>query len=340
MNRKRTLIIASMLTFTMILINFFPLPYYVTSPGMAKELDGVIEVEDGYQETGDFMLTTVSIGKATVFTFLYAKLRDYYEIEREEDLRYEDETDEEYHVRQLYLMETSKENALQVAFEKAGKDYEVDYNGIYVLGTLDGTPASDVLQPGDRIIAIDGRSFQSTDEFSEYIQEKEMGDRIDVTFLRGEEEMTKEITVEYIPEIQKSGIGISLVEDKTVITDPKVTIDTDQIGGPSAGLMFSLELYNQLTEEDLTKGYAIAGTGTIDETGEVGPIGGIDQKVVAAHKAGAEIFFAPNEGGEEDSNYAIAVETAKQIDTDMEIVPVDHFEDALTYLEGLKEKNN
>ncbi len=61
--------------------------------------------------------------------------------------------------------------------------------------------------------------------------------------------------------------------------------------------MFSLEIYNQLMEEDLTKGYKIAGTGTIDSEGTVGPIGGIDQKIVAADKAGAEIFFAPNEKG-------------------------------------------
>lgn len=73
--------------------------------------------------------------------------------------------------------------------------------------------------------------------------------------------------------------------------DPTVKVKTDEIGGPSAGLMFSLEIYNQLTSEDLTKGYQIAGTGTIDEKGAVGPIGGIEQKIVAADKAGAEIFL-------------------------------------------------
>ena len=81
---------------------------------------------------------------------------------------------------------------------------------------------------------------------------------------------------------------------------PKVTVKTDEIGGPSAGFMFSLEIYNQLTEEDLTKGYQIAGTGTIDADGTVGPIGGIEQKIVAADKAGAEFFFAPNEKGSKE----------------------------------------
>lgn len=72
-------------------------------------------------------------------------------------------------------------------------------------------------------------------------------------------------------------------------------INSHEIGAPSAGLMFTLEIYNQLVEEDLTKGHEIAGTGTINEKGEVGPIGGINQKVVVASDAGAEVFFAPNE---------------------------------------------
>lgn len=68
-------------------------------------------------------------------------------------------------------------------------------------------------------------------------------------------------------------------------------IDSHEIGGPSAGLMFTLEIYNQLVEEDLTNGHEIAGTGTINDKGEIGPIGGIQQKVVAASDAGAEVFL-------------------------------------------------
>ena len=81
--------------------------------------------------------------------------------------------------------------------------------------------------------------------------------------------------------------------------------------------MFSLEIYNQLTLGDLTKGYQIAGTGTIDEGGKVGPIGGIGQKVVAADHSGADIFFAPNENGAAHSNYQDALIAAKDIDTKM-----------------------
>src|SRR5699024_769198 len=107
------------------------------------------------------------------------------------------------------------------------------------------------------------------------------------------------------------------------------------IGGPSAGLMFSLEIYDQLTEEDLTKGYEIAGTGQVDYDGNVLPIGGIDKKVIAADKAECDIFFDPNEHGMPDSNYQTAKETGEEIGTDMKIVPVDDFEEALSYIDNI-----
>ena len=125
---------------------------------------------------------------------------------------------------------------------------------------------------------------------------------------------------------------------RKLIVHPKVTVNTDEIGGPSAGFMFSLEIYNQLTKEDLTRGYKIAGTGTISSDGTVGKIGGIEQKVVAADKAGAEIFFAPNENGEKDSNYQNAIVTAKDIHSKMKIVPINTFDEAIDYLEKLEMK--
>ncbi|MCK9906873.1 hypothetical protein MXD63_43635, partial [Frankia sp. Cpl3] len=95
------------------------------------------------------------------------------------------------------------------------------------------------------------------------------------------------------------------------------------IGGPSAGLMFTLEIYDQLnTELDVTRGYRVAGTGTISADGTVGRIGGINHKIVAADKAGAEIFFAPDDAEGEISNYQEAMATAKRIGTKMRVVPV------------------
>jgi len=325
-------------------LNFYTLPYYITKPGMAKELDTVIEVMNGDEADGKFMLTTVWVAKANILGYLLAQFNEFHKIDPIENIRSEDETDEEYNVRQMYLMENSQENALQVAFRYANKPINIKYKGVYVLKVFEGYPAYEVLKAGDRIVSIDNQEFETQNDFINYIQSKKEGDSILVTYYRGDKKFENSITLKLLPQTDKDepakpGIGISLVEDKELETNPKVVIDSRDIGGPSAGLMFTLEIYNQLTEGDLTKGYRIAGTGTIDPEGNVGPIGGIDLKIVAADKEGAEIFFAPNEKGDPNSDYQNALKTAKKINSKMKIVPVDTFEDALKFLENLEPKN-
>ncbi len=318
---------------------YFSLPYYVSKPGMAKELAPIIKVEDGNKEKGNFMLTTVRMGRANIYSYLEAKIRDYQEIYPEEEILNPKETEEEYNLRQLHLMDASKLNAIETAYHKAGLEVNYNYKGIYVMQVIPDMPAAGKLQAGDRIFQVDGKSFSSSKEFIDYVGKKQAGDRVKVTFLRGKKEKTAELSLEpFKDDPNRVGIGISLVDDKEIDVEPEVKVNTEEIGGPSAGLMFTLEIYNQLTSEDYTKGYQIAGTGTIDADGTVGPIGGIEQKIVAADKAGAEIFFAPNEKGAKDSNYRAAVKTAQDIKTKMKIVPVDTFDDAIAYLEKMPDK--
>jgi Lon-like protease len=319
--------------------SFYTLPYYVSKPGMAKELEPIIEVQNGYDEAGTFMLTTVRMGKANIYSYAIAKASKYQEIYPEKVIRAEDETEEEYTTRQLHLMDTSKLNAIEVSYKKAGIPVDYHYRGVYVLNVFPGLPADGKLLPGDRIIKLDDRSFSSSATFIEYVNEKQVGDTIKLSIERNDSPKEISISVAAFPKSpSKKGVGIELVEDKEIIVKPEVKVNTDEIGGPSAGLMFSLEIYNQLTKEDFTRGYNIAGTGTITADGKVGPIGGIEQKIVAADKVGAEIFFAPNENGEEDSNYNAAVKTAKDIKTKMKIIPVDTFDEAVAYLAKLNPK--
>jgi PDZ domain-containing protein len=318
---------------------FFSLPYYVSKPGIAKELAPIIQVADGTEGKGSFMLTTVRMGRANIYSYVEAKLFDYVELYPVEAILHEMETQEEYNARQLHMMAGSKLNAIEVAYKKAGYPVDYEYKGVYVVQVVPDMPAEGKLRSGDRIIKVDGQEFPSSERFIEYVGNKEAGDQVELTIKR--EDKTKTVNVSVKPfkdDPKKFGIGISLVDDKEIIVDPKVTVKTDEIGGPSAGLMFSLEIYDQLMEEDFTKGYKIAGTGTIDSKGTVGPIGGIDQKIVAADKAGAEIFFAPNEKGGKDSNYKLAVKTAQDIDSKMKVIPVDVIDDAISYLEKLPKK--
>lgn len=128
------------------------------------------------------MLTTVRMGEANVISYVMAKMKKYYSLEPKNAILLENETDEEYQVRQSYYMENSQENALQVAFQKAGKEVNVTMNGIYVLSVQEGMPADGILKPGDRIVAIDEQNFDSSTGFTNYIQGKQMGDDISVTF--------------------------------------------------------------------------------------------------------------------------------------------------------------
>jgi Lon-like protease len=320
-------------------LTFIQLPYYVTKPGIAKELSPIIQVEGGDEEEGSFYLTTVRMGQANIIAYLLAHISPHQMIYPMDQILQKGETEEEYTYRQLHMMEGSQEAAIIVAYTHANKKIEFQYHGVYVMHVLPDMPAAKVLKPGDRLYKIDGQSFETSEQFIEYVSKKKEGDKITLTFERNGQEKTSVVRLQKFPdETDKVGIGITLVTDREVKTTPKVTIDTNDIGGPSAGLMFSLEIYNQLVKEDLTKGYKIAGTGTINEKGEVGRIGGISQKIVAADKAGVEIFFAPNEGESADSNYREAVKTAKEIGTKMKIVPVDTFEDAVNYLQKLEPK--
>lgn len=339
MNRKvyiGTFLIGSIL---LLFSFFYPLPYYVSKPGMAKELEPIIHVENGYDEKGSFMLTTVRMGRANIYSYILGKLNKYEEIFPEAAIKDKNETEEEYNVRQLHYMDASKQAAIEVAYRKAGLPVKYDYKGVYVLSVVPGMPAESKLKVGDRVTKINGQSFDSSQQFIKTVTGLKAGDKISLTYERDSKLNTVTIPVQAFPnDPKKIGVGIALVDDKKMTVSPKVTIETKDIGGPSAGFMFSLEIYNQLTKEDYSKGYKIAGTGTISPDGTVGPIGGIEQKIVAANDAGAEIFFAPNEKGAKDSNYRAAVKTAKDIGSKMKIVPIDTFDEGINYLKSLHEK--
>lgn len=341
MSRKSSIRLSILAAILLMASALYYLPFYVSKPGMAKELEPIIDVEGGHEEEGSFMLTTVRMGRANIYAYAIATLSKYQEIYPVEDIRAENETDEEYTIRQLHMMDSSKTSAIEVAYKKAGIPVNYDYKGVYVLRVIPGMPAEGKLAPGDHVFEVDGNTFKSSNEFIEYVSSKKAGDSIKLAYKRNGKTDKAEIPLKAFEDgSNRAGVGIELVDDKKIDVDPEVTVQSEEIGGPSAGLMFALEIYNQLTEEDLTKGYDIAGTGTITPDGIVGPIGGIQQKVVAADKAGAELFFAPFEKGAKDSNYEEALIAAEDIKTNMKIIPVDTFAEAVAYLENLKKKTS
>lgn len=321
----------------------YQLPYYIYKPGSADPLDSVVEVEEGTSSEGDMHLVTIRGGQATPFQLLWAQFMPHQEVLPINEVVPEGISQDEYFHAQLQMMESSQQASMVVAYQAADAEIDINYQGVYVVSVLADMPAEGKLKAGDKILAVDGNQIQTSNEIIEYISTKEAGDIVELEIERGEGEETEVLTVDielapFSEEEEKVGVGVQLVTNRDVEVDPPVEFASGNIGGPSAGLMFSLEIYDQLMEQDVTKGYKIAGTGEISYEGVVGRIGGIDKKVVAADREGCEIFFAPNEEGADNSNYMTAVETAEEIETDMEIVPVDTFEDALAYLEELEPK--
>jgi Lon-like protease len=336
---KQSLWLISMIII-FIILTFIKLPYYVTQPGEAQVLEEMIEVKNGYEEKGAFMLTTVRVGEANIVQYLFASLNEYHHLIPLNHIRRPDENEDEYHKRQLQMMSGSQEAAKIVAYERAGKSVEVTYEGVIVTGLISGMPASEQLKLGDIIIEADGLEVKKAETLIDYLKNKKEGEKVYVVVERGNEKLEKVITVALFPSTyqtipeDKVGVGITTLTKRHIITNPKVDFAANSIGGPSAGLMFTLEIFNQLTKTDWTKGYKIAGTGEIQEDGSVGSIGGIQQKVVAADESEADIFFAPVE----NKNYEEALEAAQDIDTKMKVVPIETFDDALEYLKQLSIK--
>ncbi|WP_391120771.1 SepM family pheromone-processing serine protease [Psychrobacillus sp. L3] len=328
---------------------FYPMESYISKPGGAYELSPFVQVEGGDKnDKGMMSLLTISLSKATPLTYLYAKVADNRKIYKAEQIRNPDEGEKEYNIRQLKLMSDSQFNAISVAYNRANKPYHIINNGIFIFNVLKNSAADGILEPGDKIIGLDNITDITEEKLKTYLNGKGEGDQIQLTVERNKEALKKEVTLKTVPGVlDKPGIGVSYTEDKKVETTPAVHMNSEDIGGPSAGLMFTLEILNQLLPEDISKGYNIAGTGEMKPDGTIGRIGGIDLKVIAADRKGIEIMFAPDDEIDPailannpglTSNYEEALKSAKKIGTKMKIVPVKTVDDALAYLEKLEPK--
>ncbi|WP_461202696.1 SepM family pheromone-processing serine protease [Enterococcus sp. N342-3-1-2] len=320
-----------------------PIPYYIEQPGATIDLKELITVNQKEDTSdGSFSLTSVGIRQATIFSAIGTKFNGFQELVSEEDL-FGGATDEEYNRIQQYYMESSQNSAIEQALKLADLPYEMAYKGVYVMGVDPNSSFADKISVGDTVTAVNGQSFTSSQDFIDYVQSQSIGDEVTVTYTQDGEEKEATGALIELSTNQKAGIGISLVDHTEISSDQDIVIDAGNIGGPSAGLMFTLEIYQQLTG-DIRKGHQIAGTGTISSDGTVGRIGGIDKKVASASESGAEIFFAPEDEITDEeraadpdikTNYQEAVAAAKKLGTYMKIVPVSNVQDALDYLAGL-----
>lgn len=321
---------------------FWPLNKYIESPGTADSLRSYVKIK-GHpdKQKGSFMITSVYLQQARPATYLWAKLTPYNTIESKQAVT-GGQNNATFDKVQDFYMQSAINEAIANAYKAAHQEVSKRYLGIYVLEVEKNSKFKKNIKVGDTITKVNGHHFDTAQGFQKYIAKRKVGSPLTVTYLHDGHQHTVTKPLVKIAS-SRAGIGIVLTDNVKVHTKIPVKVNPGQLGGPSGGLMFSLQIYQQLTGQDLRHGRKIAGTGTINPDSSVGEIGGIDKKVIAAHKAGATIFFAPyvkpsklllKYEEQHMTNYQLAKKTAQKSAPGMKVVPVSSFNDAVKYLKA------
>ncbi len=303
----------------------YPVNYYIITGGGTSNIASRIKVEDSYSEKGSFNISFVEEIKGSVITYLISYLVPSWERESADLYKYSTkESLEDIEFRGNLDLIRANSNATYWAYKLAYKDVEKTNSKIYVITVFDGyeTP----LKVQDEILSIDGKSYDTIDEYKEYLQTRKENETVEVKVLRKNKEKTLKSKMHKYKDTLILGVGLQTVNEYKV--DPKVSINfKKEESGPSGGLITTLEIYNRLTKKDITKGRKIAGTGTIEEDGLIGEIGGIEHKLLGADKAKVDIFLVPS-----GNNYKDAVKYKKEKKLKIKLIEVKTIEEAINKL--------
>ena len=333
--RALTLLVAGFLALALAVIGaMLPVPYVVLSPGPTENTIGdvkgkpviAISGHETYPTQGRLSLVTVAYqggpdNRLDLITALRGWLDPSIAVVPEETLFPKSTSAKQVEEQNVQEMTDSQQsataaalNALKIPIEKV----------VTVAQTDKGTPAEGKLKPGDEITAVDGAAVGELGSVAAAVQGHKPGEQVTFTVRRGG--TSSEVQVGTVAgKDGKARVGVQM---RSSYRFPfKVDISVGEVGGPSAGLMFSLGIYDKLTPGALTGGMSIAGTGTIDPAGNVGPIGGIEQKMVGARKAGATVFLTPA------GNCSAAV---KAVPAGLRLVRVETLDGAIKAIDSLR----
>lgn len=307
------------------------LPYYIYAPGGLIDVSKRISIEDSYDVSGSFNLAYVLEYRATIPSIIYAYFNKNLDIYNYNEVVPPNETVEEIEFRNKMMLEEANENALYVGFKLAGESVSLSNQKVYVSYTA--VDAITDLKIGDEIITIENDQVTCKNDLYEYIKKYNENDIINIKVIHDNEVITRKATLQKTS--NRNVIGVILTETKDVKTSREVDINFKKSeSGPSGGFMMALSIYNYLTEYDLTNGLKIVGTGTIDENGNVGSIGGVTYKIKAAVKEKASIFFVPTD------NYEEAKETIDNNKYNIKLVKVNNISEAIEYLKNYSNSGN
>lgn len=299
--RALTLLVAGFLVLALgVLGAFLPVPYVVLSPGPTENTIGLVDKKpvititgrETFPTDGSLSLVTVAYqGGPTSHIDLMTALRGWF------DPTVAVVPEETIFPRSLSAKQVEEENTVEMANSQdnataaALSELKIPYRTVVtVMATEKGKPADGKLQKGDEITEISGKPVADVDTVADTVRALKPGQDVVFNVARGDKKT--DVTVKTAAGTQnKTVVGVTMQAKYKFPFD--VNISVGDVGGPSAGMMFSLGIIDKLTPGSLTGGKAIAGTGTITPAGEVGGIGGIAQKMVGAKKAGATVFLTP-----------------------------------------------
>ena len=308
-----------------LVVCLYPLPCYLFVGGGLISLNDRITITNAYPETGSFNLSYVKQSRATIPTFLLSYLFDWERESLSSNKMNDAETAKDIWEREQIYLQEGNDNAIINAYQLAGEDITINKELLQIV-YLDQESDTD-LKVGDIILKVADVFVNSSRDVKDILKDKNYGDSFSLLVKRNDKEITCHAKI--INKYNEKVIGIYLVTKYDYEVTKKISIYTpSNEGGSSGGLILSLEIYNRLTEKDLTGGLKIAGTGTIDCDGNIGEIGGVKYKLLGAVKGKADLFLVAKANLEE------ALKIKEENNYNIEIVGVNTLKDAITYLES------
>jgi PDZ domain-containing protein len=331
MATRSSLVVLLLLPLAAVTFSLIPLNEGLEAPGFTASVEPMVQLPSQYRHssTGSLILTTV-IPQAPILAgeWAYAHLDRSIRLVPQTQIVPSNKTAQSVSRENYQMLQDSETTAVIVGLRLAGYPVAINNDGVSIVSILPSSPAVAVLQPGDVITGVNDNPVMSPADLTKQLESVTPGSTLNLTIERHGHIM--DVSVPTMEPLEAGGparIGISIVQHNSGFSLPfPVEIVPQKVnGGPSAGLMFTLGVYDLVTGQDLTGGRKIAGTGTIDLEGNVGPIGGVQQKVVAAERAGAEYFLSPAE------NYPDALAIA----THITVIKVATAQDAINFLRSL-----
>lgn len=312
---------------TAVAFTIITVPYYLLEPGAVRPTTTAIVVEgtESYPPEGEIDFTTVAIRRdVTVWEWLFARFDDSVDIVDKTVIDGHRTPDEQRRLTQLQMSQ-SQDDAVFVALRYLGYEVETLSFGAMVTTITAELPSAEVLELGDIVLSFAGEPVTDAASLVALTRRHRPGDIVEAEVVREGDDDPVTVLVPLVEHPEEAGvafIGIGVQNEFDISAPFVVAIDAGTVRGPSAGLAFTLGIIDVLTPGELTGGRHVATTGTIDRAGNVGRVGGVPQKVVAAREAGVEVFLVPSSEYDEALRYA----------GDMEVWPVDTLADALEAL--------